>query len=86
MTQASARISKGGRLVIPAEFRRAMEIEDGTNVVLTLENGSLHIRTVQNGIRQAQALFAKYNPKPGISIVDDFIAEKRAEASKEAFD
>jgi AbrB family looped-hinge helix DNA binding protein len=86
MTRVSARISKGGRLVIPAEIRRAMNIEEGTAVVLTLENGSLHVRTVREGIRQVQALFAKFNPKPGVSIVDEFIAEKRAEALRENID
>ena len=33
-----------GRIVLPIEFRRALNIEKNSGVVLTVENGSIHIR------------------------------------------
>jgi bifunctional DNA-binding transcriptional regulator/antitoxin component of YhaV-PrlF toxin-antitoxin module len=83
VARAFARISKGGRLVIPVEFRRALDMAEGVAVALTLEDGSLRVRTRQEGIRRAQELIAKYNLHPEKSMVDELIAERLEEARKE---
>jgi bifunctional DNA-binding transcriptional regulator/antitoxin component of YhaV-PrlF toxin-antitoxin module len=83
MPRSSARMASGGRLVIPVEFRRALGMEEGVAVTMTLEDGSLRVRTRQEGIRRAQELIAKYNLNPEKSMVDELIAERLEEARKE---
>ena len=43
MRAAKAKVGQGGRLVIPAEYRRALGIEVGDTVVLRLEDGELRV-------------------------------------------
>ncbi len=83
MSRQSARIASGGRLVIPIAFRRALGMEEGVAVSMTLENGVLRVQTVPEGLRRAQALVAKYVPA-NVSLVDELIADRRAEAAAES--
>jgi bifunctional DNA-binding transcriptional regulator/antitoxin component of YhaV-PrlF toxin-antitoxin module len=83
MTYASTRIASGGRLVIPVALRRALGMEDGTAVTMSVKDGELRVHTVSEGVRRAQAIFAKYNNMPGVSIVDELVGDRRAEAFKD---
>jgi AbrB family looped-hinge helix DNA binding protein len=78
----SARIGSGGRLVIPAELRNELGLEEGTPVLMRVEDGELRVWTVKEGIRRAQELARPYII-PGRSIVDELIAERHAEAAHE---
>lgn len=80
--KARARIGAGGRLVIPVEIRRALGMEEGVAVVLRVEDGELRVWTLDEGIRRAQAIASKYI-RPGESIVDELIAERRAENARD---
>lgn len=81
---AKAKMDEAGRVLIPLEFRKALEMHPGQYVMLMLAPGNREIRlyTIREGIRRAQQLLAPYNP-PGRSIVDEFIAERHAEAERE---
>ncbi len=69
-----------GRVVIPADFRRALRLEGGDTVVLQLRDGVLHVLTRETAIRRAQELVARHT-KGRRSLVDDLIAERRAQAA-----
>ncbi|MBN9564641.1 MAG: AbrB/MazE/SpoVT family DNA-binding domain-containing protein [Alphaproteobacteria bacterium] len=58
-----ARIGKGGRIVIPAEYRRELQLETGEEIILYLENGELSAFTLKHAIKQAQSIVKKHNPK-----------------------
>ena len=75
-------INENGRLVMPAAFRNALGINPGDEVVLRIEDDELRITTLRQRIAQAQRLVRKY-VKPGVSLVDELLAERRAEARKE---
>ena len=77
-----ARLGKGGRLVIPAEARKRLNLREGDQLVLEVVDGELRLYSVMEAIRRAQAIVAKY-AKPGGSVVDELIAERRAEAARE---
>jgi AbrB family looped-hinge helix DNA binding protein len=68
--------------VIPAAFRKAMGIKAGDEVVLRMEDDELLITTMKRRIERAQRLVRKY-VKPGTSLVDELIAERRREAERE---
>ncbi|MCH7861905.1 AbrB/MazE/SpoVT family DNA-binding domain-containing protein [Sphingomonas sp. NPDC092331] len=77
-----AKVIAGGKIVIPAELRRELGIKDGDVLVLDrAADGSLAIRTHMQVIREGQAAFRAALKQP--FTVDEFIAEKRAEADRE---
>lgn len=78
------KMSEGGRVVVPAEIRKAMNIKDGDTVYWELVDGEARLTTKLARIRRAQELIQKHCPaQPGESVVDEFIAERRAEAARE---
>jgi AbrB family looped-hinge helix DNA binding protein len=81
-TEARLRINQNGRLVIPASFRKALGIKPGDEVILQLENDELRITTMKHRIERAQRRARRY-VKPGVSLVDELIAERREAAKRE---
>jgi len=81
-TEARTRLNENGRLVIPVSFRRAVGINPRDEVVLRIEDDELRITTLKLRIARAQRLVRKY-VKPGTSLVDELIAERREEDRKE---
>lgn len=80
-----AKVITGGKIVIPAELRRELGIKDGDSLVFERgENGSLELKTYGQVVKEVQAAFRAMRPagKSG-SVVDELIAERRAEAAKE---
>ena len=75
-------VSAAGRIVIPAAFRKELGIKAGDVLVVQVDDDELRLFTPRSGIARAQALVRKYIP-PGISLVDELIAERRAEAARE---
>ena len=75
-------LGKDGRLLIPADLRDASRLKRGGVVFAEVRDGMLVIESVDSRIDRAQAIARKYK-KPGESVVDEFIAEKRAEAERE---
>jgi antitoxin PrlF len=82
MSVMSTRITKGGRVVIPAEFRRALGLEEGDEVILRLVNSELRITGRSEAIRKAKAVVRKH-VRGGKSLVQELIRERRREAARE---
>ncbi len=80
--EARLRINENGRVVIPAAFRKALGINAGDEVVLRMEDDGLRITTLKRRLERAQRLVRKH-VKPGTSLVDELIAERREEAKNE---
>lgn len=76
------RINEQGRIVIPAEIRREMNIKPGETVLMSFEDGVLKIESHRARIRRIQEEFKKY-AKPGVLASDELIAERREEARRE---
>lgn len=75
-------MSDGGRVVVPAELRQKYGIEVGDTVVWRDSEHGPVLLSRMAGIRRAQAIAAKYK-KPGHSVVDELIRERRADAARE---
>lgn len=82
MTAITTRIAEGGRVVIPAEYRRALGLRVGDEVLVELEGGTIRILTIDEAIRRAQEIIGQYVPEE-VSLVDELIAQRRAEAARE---
>ena len=76
------RVNENGRVVIPAAFRKALGIEAGDEVVLRIQDDELRITTQQRRIQRAQHRAREY-VKPGTSLVDELLAERREAAEHE---
>ncbi len=81
--EADAVIGDKGRLVIPANIREALNLKPGDSVEMHVENHELHLSARHNRIARAQERARKFFA-PGRSLADELIAERRAEAFKEA--
>ena len=82
MTQIKTRLGEGGRIVIPAEYRQALGLNVGDEVILRLEDGQVRIMTLRQAIKRAQELVSRYVPQER-SLADELIAERRLEAENE---
>jgi AbrB family looped-hinge helix DNA binding protein len=80
--ETRTRVNENGRVVIPASFRKALGINVGDEVVLRIEDNELRILTLKQRIERAQRL-VRNHMKPGISLVDELIAERREAAKRE---
>jgi AbrB family looped-hinge helix DNA binding protein len=80
--EARTRVNENGRVVIPAAFRKALGIHVGDEVVLRIEDNELHILSLKRRIERAQRL-VRQHVKPGTSLVDELIAERRQAAKRE---
>ncbi len=82
MEEMRARVNENGRIVIPAALREALGIAAGDEVLLRLENDELRITTMRHRVERAKRLVRRYI-KPGRSLVDELIAERRKAAKRE---
>jgi AbrB family looped-hinge helix DNA binding protein len=80
--EARTTVNENGRIVIPAQFRKALGIDVGDEVVLRIEDNELRISTLKRRLERAQRL-VRQHVKPGTSLVDELIAERREAAKRE---
>lgn len=73
----SLKISRDGRILIPVDMREAIGLGDDARVTARVEAGELRLVCPALAVRQIQARMRKYK-KPGESIVDRFLADRRA--------
>ena len=81
-TESFATLTANGRIVIPASYRKALGVKAGDQVILRMEDDGLQITTMKRRIERAQRMVRKY-VKPGVSLVDELIAERREAAKRE---
>jgi AbrB family looped-hinge helix DNA binding protein len=77
------KIGAGGRVVIPARFREQLGLAVGEVVVLSLEDGEVRMMSFRVRIKRMQEFVAARIEPSGPSIVDEFLAERRAEEARE---
>lgn len=80
--ETRARVNENGRVVIPASFRKVLDINAGDEVVLRIEDDELRISTLKSRLEKARRRIRRY-VKPGRSLVDELIAERREAAQRE---
>ena len=76
------RLGDRGRLVVPAEVRQRLGLEQGDLLVLQIdEDGSMRLVRISDLVAELRGVFADLDPEH--SLVDDLIAERRREAARE---
>ncbi len=80
-----AKIIAGGKISLPAELRRALDLKDGDTITIEHDGVSFTGMSHEQRIKRLQAQFAPY-VVPGVSVVDELIADRRAEAARDDAD
>ena len=71
-----------GRVVIPAEVRQRLDLKEGEKMVLVVQDdGSIKLTPWKTVLKNTAGMFAHLSS--GISMVDELIADRRAEAARE---
>ena len=76
------KVDAAGRLVIPKDMREALGIPDGGELRLRVEDGELRGMGRLAALKRIQRELRGSVP-PGTSVVDELIADRRAEAARE---
>jgi len=76
------KIGQGGRIVIPVAFRRELGVCEGDTLFMQVVDGAVHIYTPGQAVKRAHEIM-KPCIVPGESLVDELIADRRAEAARE---
>jgi AbrB family looped-hinge helix DNA binding protein len=84
MSARQVKVAAGGRIVIPGAFRKGLGLSVGDDLVVEMTDGELRVRSLQAAVRRAQEAVRTDIPDPDRSLVDELIAERRAEAAREA--
>jgi AbrB family looped-hinge helix DNA binding protein len=78
----ATRMSKEGRILIPAELRKSLGLATDEPLSVYEKDGELRIVSQVQALRGMQQRLAKYK-RPGESVVDELIRERREEAARE---
>ena len=83
MNAIHGRVTTSGRISLPAEFRKAVGLQDGGNVVVELAGDEIRIRSIDAVVARAQELSRRILGDGTEGSVDAFLAERKREAAKE---
>lgn len=84
----SLAMSDNGRVLIPSAIREQLGFKPNGKIFVEIKDGSLVLTPAAKRSAQVRAYFDKHLPPfvpkiPGQDSVDEFIAERRAEAARE---
>ncbi len=82
MESHNVKLSKEGRILIPANIRAQLGLLEGTNLSLRVENGEIRLCDKTHAFQKAQVIASKYKVK-GKSAVDELINDRRLAAKNE---
>lgn len=80
--QTRIRVSKGGRIVIPASVRECLNIKVGEELVLTVEGNRAMLMNARAARREARELVQKYIA-PDVNLARQLMDERKIEAKNE---
>ena len=75
------RMDRAGRVVVPAGIRKALRIRDGQDLTISLDDGFIRLQTLDAALERVRGI-ARSRHNRGAGLIDEFIAERRAEAEE----
>lgn len=76
-----ARVTPDGEVIVPAEMVRALGLAPGDKITLDQDGQAIVLKTVGDIVREGQLAYRAMIKRP--FSLDDFIADRRAEAERE---
>jgi AbrB family looped-hinge helix DNA binding protein len=74
-----------GRVVIPARLRRALRLQAGDALIARIDEDRLVLERPQAALGRLQRAFTEAVP-PGVSLVDELLADRRTQAREDQTD
>ena len=71
----ATRVAAGGRIVIPAAYRKALGIKAGDDVILRLEDQEIRLYSRKQALRRLQDRVAKVVSQ-NVSLADELLRER----------
>ena len=81
MTVHSVKITADGRIQIPAQLRREMDLRAGDTLNIELQDGMLAVQRPSKALERIRARFAKYAP-PDSDVVGELKAQRIEDAQR----
>lgn len=78
MQEHTTKIGEGGRVVIPSEYRKALGLNIGDELILKVHNGELRLFHQKEAL--AKAVKAVRKIKKRVGSVDDFLAYRKKDS------
>ena len=82
MRAFKTKLGKGGRVIVPVEYRRELGVEPGDEIILHLDEEGLRLYTPAQAVARAQALVRRYVPEER-SLSEELVSERRGESARE---
>ena len=80
--RTTLRVAEGGRIVIPAEVRARLDLDVGSDLVMTVEDDHATLMNAKAARRRARRRVRRYIA-PGASLSAELLAERKQEAAGE---
>jgi len=74
-------LDSNGRISIPKQIRKQINLQTGDNLIISLVDQEIHINTMDKKINDARDLVKKYCS--GIDLVEDLFTMRKEEVIKE---
>lgn len=81
MEAHTVKLSKDGRILIPAAVRAKLGLHGGTALRLRIEGGEIRLSSIGQALLIAQEIAQRYK-KPDEDVVDEFLKDRRIEAGR----
>jgi AbrB family looped-hinge helix DNA binding protein len=76
------KLDRSGRITLPQPVRDRLHLTLGDELLVIREGEGFRIETPEQALKAAQEYFCSLVP-PGVSLVDELLAERRAEFERE---
>ncbi len=77
-----SKIAKGGKIAIPAFFRKQLGLKEGEEILFDLQDHKIVITSIKSTLQTVRDKINQYHPQDE-SLVDKLIATRREEADHE---
>jgi len=81
-TESKALINEGGRILIPVNIRKALNLHVGDELLLRVEEDEIHMMPLSKAVQQAQDLIRQYN-KDGLKLTDVLLELRKEDQENE---
>jgi AbrB family looped-hinge helix DNA binding protein len=82
MDKVPVKIGEGGRIVIPSEYRKALKLNIGDELMLHMENKRMILMTRKQAIEYVQERMASYSTE-GRILSEELIKERKDEGGND---
>lgn len=82
MATTAARLEKSGRILIPAAIRRDLNLKEGSEILIRVDEHGLTLGTREGALERIRQRLREVIP-PNRMLSEELIVERRAEADRE---